>query len=95
MKLLYTKTALVELDEVYEYIALDSIKSAERVKSTLQTLISHLPVLPYMGRSIGSTGVRRIISSIYPYRVYYKVFDDLDEIHILHIVHASRNNSDK
>jgi len=90
MKLHYTEDANTDLFEVYSYIAKDSPESATKVLTVIKVLIEHLTSLPYMGKSIGRDGARCIISTQYQYRIFYKVIEDIAEVHILHITHSKR-----
>ena len=90
MKLQYTKDANADLLHIYKYIAKDSQASAIRVLTVIKVLVEHLPALPYMGKQTNKKDVYCIISGKYPYKIFYRLLLDKQEVHILHITHTSK-----
>jgi toxin ParE1/3/4 len=87
--LIITEPADAELDEIYDFIAKDSVEAAQRFTSEI---VDHLHRIAELGHS----GVPR--SSIRPglrlsvhgrYNIYFRVTDT--ETIILHIAHSARD----
>ena len=87
----YTLLASRDLEEIAEYISLDSVYYAGlqivRILERVKQLHSNL----YIGRIVPEAGIKSIRELIEGnYRIIYKVVD-LDTIHILTIFHSKRN----
>lgn len=73
----WTQTASVDLDEIIDYISLDSISQAIKIKNRLISKVDSLAKLPQRGRIVpelrkfGIISYREILIS--PYRVFYKI----------------------
>ncbi|HDQ14880.1 MAG TPA: type II toxin-antitoxin system RelE/ParE family toxin [Sediminispirochaeta sp.] len=95
-KVFWTEAAQKDLEEIIEYIALDSVESAvqhyEKIKKTAETLTS----FPYQGRVIPElyrqniTKYREII--IAPWRLMYK--KEKETIYIMAFIDGRRNIED-
>jgi len=91
MKIRYTPKAFNDLDSIYEYLNDKNTEAANKVRFVIQSLINNLSFLPEMGRKSSEDGVRCIVSSIYPYIIFYEIRKDLNEIHILNILHTKQS----
>ena len=88
MKVRYTETALVEINEIFAYISAQNPQAAERVVARVERTINNLRDFPEMAQETREPGARRIPAGRYPYLVYYTV--EADEIVILHVRHGAR-----
>jgi plasmid stabilization system protein ParE len=89
-KILYTDEALVELENLIDYIRTDSPGSAERFGTALLNHVEVLREFPRIGLPVSRRStVRRILHS--PIRVYYRLHDNRKVVEILHFWHASRS----
>lgn len=88
MKVRYTPGALRQLDEILGYIAERNPRAAHRVKERIQAIVDLLADHPMAGESTDRPGQRRMITSPYPYIVFYRVRED--ELIIQRIRHAAR-----
>jgi len=87
--LIVTQPAYADLDEIFDFIAVDSVDAARRFVSEL---VDHLHVIAQTGhagvpRSSIRAGLRLSVHG--RYNIYFRVTDD--ETIILHIVHSARD----
>lgn len=88
MKIRYTPRALAELDSISTYIAEWSPRSAEKVRRRLQSTVAKLALFPFMGAPTNISDLRRIVTTPYPYVVFYQVTGD--EVAVIAVRHAAR-----
>ncbi|NVN88230.1 MAG: type II toxin-antitoxin system RelE/ParE family toxin [Rhodopseudomonas sp.] len=84
MRLRYTAPALADLASILDHIAAESPQGAKHVQGRIRSIIDLLTTHPRIGRRTDDPAVRRLMTSPYPYLVFYEI--DGDEI----IVHAVR-----
>jgi toxin ParE1/3/4 len=92
MKVHWSKLALEDLDSIRRYIALDSIRIADRFASDLVKSIRKLRRFPEVGQIVPefkNPCIREI--HYFNYRILYRVAERQCEI--VAILHASRNFS--
>jgi plasmid stabilization system protein ParE len=89
VKLRYTPRALIELDEVLDYVAGHSPQGARRVQRRIQAITSLLLLQPYSGRRTSNQRLRRIAATPYPYLIFYEVTNDAIIIHAVR--HGARD----
>ena len=90
MRVRYTRTALVELEEIFAFIAKDNVAAASSVAERIEHSIAQLAEFPYLAQTADEEGVRRLTVRRLPYVVYYTV--DRSEVVILHIWHGARKS---
>jgi addiction module RelE/StbE family toxin len=88
MKIRYTETALVEINEVFSYISERNAPAAKRVVARIEQTIQNLGDFPEMAQEADEPGVRRMPVTRYPFIVFYAI--DTDEVVILHVRHGAR-----
>ena len=93
MKLLWTRRALAEIDEIFAYVAADSPIAAEHVALLIEAKARFLIDQPYMGRSGRVDGTREFVVTGTPYILPYRVRDG--RVEILAVLHASRQWPDQ
>jgi len=91
VKLRYTRRAAAELEEVLAYIEERSPRGARHVQARIQTIIDLLLQHPYAGQLTSNGRLRRMVTSPYPYLIFYEVTGDHIIIHGLR--HAVRRPS--
>ena len=88
-RLIWAEPALSDLDEIAEYIALDSPKAASRFVQEVFATVERLIQFPSSGRrppELLQTPYREVIVS--PCRIFYRAEED--SIHILHVMRSER-----
>jgi len=85
-EVVWTDTAISDLDDIAAYIAQDSPKAAERMAEKIVMAALRLETAPERGRSI-SNG-RRELTTIPPYLIRYRLTGDI--MRILEIRHGAR-----
>jgi toxin ParE1/3/4 len=88
MRLRYTETALIEVNEIFSYISDRNAPAAKRVVARIERTIQNLVDFPEMAQEADEAGVRRMPVAQYPFIVFYTV--EADEIVILHVRHGAR-----
>ena len=86
----WSKPAKLDLKQINDYIARDSIFYAQKVSSEIVEKSEKLNSFPEVGRivpEIEDPNIRELL--IYSYRLIYEVFSD--KIEILALVHGKRN----
>ncbi len=86
----WSSTSKLDLHQIYDYIAKDSVYYAKKVVNDIIDKSEYLELFPNTGRKveeISNNDLKEII--IYSYRMIYKVVED--GINILAIVHWRRN----
>ncbi len=89
MKLLIAEPASRDLENIIDYIALDTPVAAEKVYRRILESARRLPEFPYMGRAGRLAGTREFSISGLPYLLVYEISEDA--ITILAVFHTSRN----
>ena len=93
MRLVWTKRALRELDQMFAFVARDSRSAAaalvELVEKRSAVLVSH----PEIGRPGRSDGTRELVLTGTPYILPYRVREG--RVEILAVLHTSRQWPDQ
>ena len=88
MQVRWTSLALGHIDEIQDYIALDSPMAAYRLTSdVIRRTQDGLAGSPEMGRIGRARGTRELVFTDLPYIVVYRI---TDAVEILAVVHAAR-----
>jgi toxin ParE1/3/4 len=90
-KIVWTEPALDDLRDICLYIAAKDLDSSERIGEDILNHVGLLEKFPFVGPTYprGSSGrVREIICR--NYRIFYRVSEELKNVEILTIWHASR-----
>ena len=88
MRVRYTETALVEVNDIFTYISERNEAAAKRVVARVEQTIQNLDDFPQIAQQADEPGVRRMPIGRYPFIVFYTV--EGDEIVILHVRHGAR-----
>lgn len=87
MKIHYTPAAFSDREQILEYLSERSASGARNVAVSIRQTIEQLRDQPYSGHRTVNPEVRVIFVTRYPYKIFYRV---RDAIEILHIRHTSR-----
>lgn len=91
VRLLYTRPALANLDAILDFIGEWSPAGAEKVKRRIQIITETLLSHPYVGVSTDDPTIRRMMTTPYPYVIFYEVAGEHVIIHAVR--HAARDPS--
>jgi toxin ParE1/3/4 len=86
MKLRYERGALVDLDEIFAYIAADNRKTAGRVVARIERVATRIAASPQIGGTTRKPGFLRF--PVGTYLIVYEVGND--EVIIHYVRHGAR-----
>lgn len=92
MRVVWTKPAETDLDELFDYIARDAPIYAEQYIDRILDAVIELTDLPRIGRQVpeaNSKQIRELI--VQSQRVIYAIDDDRDTVNILALVHVRQD----
>jgi toxin ParE1/3/4 len=87
MRVRYTPEAFADRERIFEYLRERSPSGAQNVAS-IRGAVKLLGDQPYSGYKTDDSDVRALFMIRYPYKIFYRVRDDVVEI--AHIRHTSR-----
>lgn len=93
MNVKWTENAISHLNNIYEYVALDSAFYAKRMVDKITRRSEQIGIFPYSGRKVpeyDAEDIREIIE--YPYRIIYRKKPDV--IDVIAVIHSARLLSD-
>jgi len=90
-KIIWSRLAFADLQDIYEYVAEDSALYAARLIEGIEKRIAILPSQPFIGRVVPEKGVNEIREVFHGnYRIMYSI-DKLPTIYIYRIIRTSQN----
>lgn len=93
LRIVFTANAEKDVDEVIDFISIDSPAAAENMAGRIEQSIRLLAERPHLGRpapETGQTGMRRL--SVPPYVIFYFVSETALEV--VRILHGARQLAD-
>ena len=87
MRVRYTPAAFSDRERILEYFGERSPNGATNVAASIREAVAKLKDHPLSGYRTDDPGVRVLFVVRYPYKIFYRVRDDVE---ILHIRHTSR-----
>ena len=88
MRVRYTPEAFADRERIFEYLRERSPSGARRVLARIRGAVRLLGEQPYSGYQSNDPEVRVKFVVRYPYKIFYRVRNDVVEI--VHIRHTSR-----
>jgi plasmid stabilization system protein ParE len=90
MKLVYSRRALADLDQIKTYYAANASPAiADAIGRRLENVVDRIRRVPEAAPRVSQRSQVRVAAVVrYPFRVFYRV--RADEVDILHIRHTSR-----
>ncbi len=88
MRVRYTPEAFADRERIFEYLRERSPSGARNVMASIRDAVKLLQDQPYSGYKTDDPDVRALFIIRYPYKIFYRVRDDVVEI--AHIRHTSR-----
>jgi toxin ParE1/3/4 len=88
MKVRFSPRAFADREQIFEYLHARSPSGARNVLASIREAIAQLADQPHSGYPTNDPEVRVKFVVRYPYKIFYRVRDDL--IEIVHIRHTSR-----
>ena len=87
MRINWTEPALADIEAIYDFIARDSSHYATRFVRRLLEAVERLAALPVLGRIVPEGDGRHWEVFESPYRIVYRVEDDV--VHVIRLVHGA------
>jgi plasmid stabilization system protein ParE len=87
MRVVFTFRSRMQLQDIHDYIARDSVSAADTVVARVEHVANSLSANSHIGRKIGSR-LRRLPVPPYPYLIYYEVVETT--VRIVRVRHAAR-----
>lgn len=88
-KILFSESALIDLEALLEFIERDSPFAAEHFGNALLDHVDLLASFPRMGETVPRRrGVRKLLHT--PIRIYYRIHEDSRIVEILRFRHGAR-----
>jgi toxin ParE1/3/4 len=88
MHVVWTDSALENIEVIYDYLTEFNPRAASHVATTLRTEGDSLENFPHRGRPVAGTSMRELLSHSYPYIIRYRIAGDT--VFILRVRHTSR-----
>ena len=90
MRLRYTPRATRDIAGIYQHIADDSPRAAQRVENAIRKRAKALGDNPKSGVATDLADVRRVPLARYPYTIFYRIVVADEAVDILRVVHAAQ-----
>jgi len=90
VKIVWTELSIVDLKEIFDYIADDSIRYATITTNTIYQRVQPIKDNPFIGRVVPEFNeklIREIV--VGNYRIIYRIKSDI-QVDVLRIYHAAR-----
>jgi addiction module RelE/StbE family toxin len=84
----WSRFALADRDEIFDYIERDNPRAAIAMDDLIGAQVSLLATFPRTGRNGRVVGTRELVISRTPYLAVYRVLDDT--VRVLRVLHGSR-----
>ena len=94
-KIIFSEPAIDDLEGIVGFIANDNREAAAKFGGKLIASVRHLAKFPRFGRVVpeqNDENVREIIFK--PYRIFYRVRDEIKVIEVIRFWHAARGEPD-
>jgi toxin ParE1/3/4 len=88
MRVRFTPQAFSDRERILEYLKVRSESGSRNVAASFREAVVRLGDQPHSGYQTDNPNVRVLFVVRYPYKIFYRVHDDVVEI--LHIRHTSR-----
>lgn len=92
MNIIITNRARTNIDNIYNYIARDSITYANKTINNIYSIIQELKFFPYLGRYVPEISNKYYRERIYKnYRIIYRISENSNTIYILFLYHVKQD----
>jgi toxin ParE1/3/4 len=90
MKVRWSESALVEIEDIVSYIYQNNRSAAAPVVERIDGLTALLEEFPLVGHLTDEADVRALSVVRYPFVIFYAIDSAADEIVILHVRHTAQ-----
>ena len=91
MRLVFDEQALVDLENIFNWIAQDNPAAAKAVVERMFASTEHLATFPQMGHAGRDEGTFEWVVPKLPYIVVYEVHPDRAEVIVTAVVHGAQD----
>ncbi len=95
-RIIWSPRATWQLDELLEYIAVDSEFQAKRVAQKINASVKRLEIFPEIGAVVpkfSAQGLREVLA--FRYRIFYQLHKDNEIVRIVAVGHGARQLTDE
>ncbi len=85
MRLRWRRRALHELDAICDYVAAENPAAAQALLRRVEQSANYLALFPQLGQATSVAGVRTKLVPGYPYRLFYTIVANRDEVQIIRV----------
>jgi len=90
VKIVWTELSIVDLKEIFDYIAVDSIRYATITTNTIYQRVQPISDNPFIGRIVPEFNEKLIRELLVGnYRIIYRIKDNI-QVDVLRIYHSAR-----
>ena len=90
MNVRYWPRAHKDIDAIYEWIARDNARAAQRMEDAIRLTVQLISSQPKMGVSTGHANVRRHPMSKLHYAIFYRIDWPANTLDVLRVVHGKQ-----
>jgi toxin ParE1/3/4 len=90
MSVRFSRRALSQIDEIFNYIASENPRAAVAVVQKIEAVATLIGRNPAIGRRTSIHNVRVFRPSPYPYLIFYRWNEARDEVIVLRVRHSAR-----
>jgi toxin ParE1/3/4 len=90
MKVRYTPRAFSDRERIIEYLRERSPVGARNVAASIRDAVAQLREHPLSGYRTGNSDVRVVFIVRYPYKIFYRVRETVEILHIRHTARRER-----
>jgi len=92
MRIVWRPGAVQDVDELWRFIAADSVAAGQRVVLAVEEAVERAASMPNLGRVGRVAGTRELVAPQTPYVVVYA--ETVEELMILAVLHSERTGRD-
>jgi plasmid stabilization system protein ParE len=90
MKVVYAERARRDIADIYDKIARDNPRAAQRVEDSIRAACEGLADFPFAAPRTDEPNVRRVPLVRYPYTIFYRVDSARGIVEIARVIHGAR-----
>lgn len=90
MKVVFSWRARVDIAKIYDTIADNNPKAAQRVENVIRAKCERLGEFPQSAQRTDEPNLYRLPVGRYPYTIFYRINAEIGRVEIVRVVHGAR-----